>query len=114
MGVPFSELTKEYVPRTAEEEPIVIKRMELTKEKLFEKMVRIVHEEFELHPEDEYLSSLSQDLRNRNAQSYGRKSDLMDSLSILEQYVSDLKSEAEFESLFDPEDDSDEEEERCS
>ena len=116
-GVPFSELTKEYVPRTAEEEPIVIKRMELTKEKLYEKMVRIVHKEFELHPEDEYLSNLSQELRNRNAQSYNRKSDLMDSLSTLEQYVSDLKSEAEFVSLFDQcasEDDSDEEEARLS
>ena len=39
-GVSFGDLSKEYVPKTSEEEPSVMRRMELTKDKLYDKLVK--------------------------------------------------------------------------
>ena len=115
-GVSFGDLSKEYVPKTSEEEPSVMRRMELTKDKLYDKLVNIVQSETEVYPDDEYLGDMLQHLRKKTSQNYGTKSDILDSISSVEQYILDLKSEREFESLIrgsDSEDNDEEDENLC-
>ena len=98
-GVSYSELTKEYVPRTVEEESCVTRRMELSKEKIFEKLLKTAQDEVSKHPDDAFLKSYLKSLKSKTASKYSKKSDLLEALGSLEQYVSDLNIEEDFEKL---------------
>ena len=98
-GVSYSELTKEYVPRTVEEESCVTRRMELSKEKIFEKLLKTAQDEVSKHPDDAFLKRYLKSLKSKTASKYSKKSDLLEALGSLEQYVSDLNIEEDFEKL---------------
>ena len=61
-----------------------MRRMELTKDKLYDKLLNIVQLELEVYPADEYLGDLLQYLEKKTAQSYGSKSDIQDTISSVE------------------------------
>ena len=86
--------------------------MELSKEKLFEKLQNTLTTEINNYPDDDFLNDCINSLEKKTAQSYGKKTDLIDALSAVEQHVNDLKVKDEFDTYFeesDSEDDEDEE-----
>ena len=98
-GVGFGDLTKEYVPKTKEEESKVELRKQLTKEKLFENLRKDVNEALENHPGDTFLLDLSEDLKRKSSKRFNPKSKLVDLQSVVSQYLEDLKAESEFNEI---------------
>ena len=100
-GVPLENLSKEYVPRFAGEEDVIMRRMELSKDKLFEKLVTTVNDQMKRYPEDDYLKDIFSSLKNKSSSSFGKKSDLVNVISLLDQYMYDLKVGTDYDDLLD-------------
>ena len=97
-GVAFGNLTNQYVPKTLEDEQIVVKRTELSKEKLFENVKNTVYEALK---NDSVLCDIYEELSNKTFQSYNPKSKLKDLQEKVDQHLDDLNTDKEFSELLD-------------
>ena len=78
-----------------------MRRMELSKDKLFEKLVTTVNDQMKRYPEDDYLKDIFSSLKNKSSSSFGKKSDLVNVISLLDQYMYDLKVGTDYDDLLD-------------
>ena len=96
-GKDFSELSNEYVPRTADDVAKVEARKQLSKEKLFIKLKTILAEGLTEFTNDDFLMSLKPKVEGKTHNKFSKKKELVDLVLSLEQHLENLKIEKEFE-----------------
>ena len=95
-GIGYSDLSRDYVPKTMEEESIVEKRKQLTKDKLFELLLETASNALEENPGDSFLSELCDDLKKKAPKNFSLKSKLVELYSVVSKYIEDITAEKEF------------------
>ena len=98
-GVDFANLTNQYVPKTLEDEQNVVKRTELSKERLFENVKDTVFEALKNYPSDSVLRDIYEEMSNKTFKSYNPKSKLKDLQLKVDQHLDDLNTDKEFSEL---------------
>ena len=95
----FANLTNQYVPKTLEDEQNVVKRTELSKERLFENVKDTVFEALKNYPSDSVLCDIYEEMSNKTFKSYNPKSKLKDLQLKVDQHLDDLNTDKEFSEL---------------
>ena len=95
-GVDFSDLSKEYVPKTVEEESKLEERKQLTKEKLFFKFSSKLKEAISKFQSDDFLNELSEKIEGKTYKSFGTKTELLNLSLTLDHHLDNLVTDTEY------------------
>ena len=95
-GVDYCDLTAEYVPKTTDEEKIVLQRTEQTKKKIFENIIIDLEDGLKTFPSDNFLKDLLQDLRKKTFKSFNPKKKLLDLQLRVSEHLENITADKEF------------------